>query len=65
MRGVLERSIIRGAGRPRRGLALALPLLLSACAGEHTGAVLTPAGVTVPAEAPRTTGRERGSDADH
>ncbi|MGU3538762.1 M48 family metalloprotease [Methylobacterium sp. A54F] len=65
MRGVLERSIIRGAGRPRRGLALALPLLLSACAGEHTGAVLTPAVVTVPAEAPRTTGRERGSDADH
>ena len=58
----------RGFLRARTdGIALAaLALLLSACAGEHTGAVLTPAAVTVPAEAPRTTGRERSaSDADH
>ena len=46
------------------GLA-ALAGLLGACAGEQTGTVLAPAAVRVPAEAPRTTGRERASDADH
>ncbi|HEX8417538.1 MAG TPA: M48 family metalloprotease [Methylobacterium sp.] len=45
---------------------LALALVLSACAGDQTGAILAPAAIAVPAEAPRTTGRERGgSDADH
>ena len=39
--------------------------LLGACAGEQTGAVLAPAAVRVPAQAPRTTGRERAGDADH
>ena len=50
-----------------QGLApLALALVLSACAGDQTGAILAPAAIAVPAEAPRTTGRERGgSDADH
>ena len=48
-----------------RTAALALALALGACAAEQTGAVLAPAAVRVPVEAPRTTGRERGSDADH
>lgn len=54
------------AGLGRRLPSLALALALSACAGEQTGAVLVPAAVTVPAEAPRTTGRARtATDADH
>ncbi|MGV7031246.1 M48 family metalloprotease [Methylobacterium symbioticum] len=43
----------------------ALALALSACAAEQTGAVLTPAVVRVPADAPRTTGRGASSDSDH
>ncbi|MBY0297338.1 MAG: M48 family metalloprotease [Methylobacterium sp.] len=47
--------------------ALAAGLIVAAagCAGDQTGAI-SPVAVTVPPEAPRTTGRERGgSDADH
>ena len=62
-------ACLRGRAAPPLGLGLAvlaLALALSACAGDHTGAVLTPVAVTVPAEAPRTTGRARTvSDADH
>ena len=60
-------GIGRGWGRAiGRGTAwIALALGLAACAGEQTGAVLTPAAVSVPAEAPRTTGRERSADSDH
>ena len=43
----------------------ALALALSACAAEQTGAVLAPAVVRVPAEAPRTTGRTASADSDH
>lgn len=45
--------------------ALLAVLGLAGCAAEQTGAVLAPAAVTVPAEAPRTTGRQRPSDSDH
>lgn len=57
----------RGDGRLRAPVGPALlALLLSACASDQTGSVLTPAAIAVPAEAPRTTGRERtASDADH
>ncbi|WP_375454082.1 M48 family metalloprotease [uncultured Methylobacterium sp.] len=65
----IDRAVGRsagGLGLARRPLGLALALALSACAGEQTGAVLVPAAVTVPAEAPRTTGRARtATDADH
>ena len=45
---------------------LLIALVLAACGADQTGAVLQPAAITVPAEAPRTTGRERtASDADH
>ncbi len=54
------------SGALRRLAPLALALLLSACAGDQTGAILAPAAITVPPEAPRVTGRERNtSDADH
>ncbi|GJE04548.1 M48 family metalloprotease [Methylobacterium isbiliense] len=47
------------------GLAAGLILAAAGCAGDQTGAI-SPVAVTVPPEAPRTTGRERGgSDADH
>ncbi len=39
--------------------------LLAGCAADQTGAVLTPAAITVPAEAPRTTGRRVADDGDH
>ncbi|MDP4021585.1 M48 family metalloprotease [Methylobacterium sp. NEAU 140] len=42
-----------------------LVLVLGGCAGEQTGAVLAPAAVRVPVEAPRVTGRDRAGDADH
>jgi predicted Zn-dependent protease len=54
------------SGGLRRLAPLTLALILSACAGDQTGAILSPAAITVPAEAPRVTGRERNaSDADH
>jgi predicted Zn-dependent protease len=58
------------ARRARRlaGLAgsLALAALLSGCAGDQTGSVITPAVIKVPEQAPKTTGRVRtGDDADH
>ncbi|WP_336487666.1 M48 family metalloprotease [Methylobacterium nigriterrae] len=71
MDGVAKRadgSGLRGGRSPARALAGAglLGLALSACAIDQTGAVLQPAAVTVPAEAPRTTGRARSvSDSDH
>jgi predicted Zn-dependent protease len=59
----------------RYGLAGHLPLgaaalcalagLLGACVADQTEATVRPAVVRVPAEAPRTTGRERVADADH
>ncbi|ACL60740.1 M48 family metalloprotease [Methylobacterium nodulans] len=65
MNGLFTR-IWPGAAATRRVAALVLILVAAGCAGEQTGA-LTPVAVTVPPEAPRTTGgRERGgSDADH
>ena len=48
-----------------RALVLMLAATLAGCAGDRTGSVIVPAAVTVPAEAPRTTGRERTADADH
>ncbi|WP_407519843.1 M48 family metalloprotease [Methylobacterium oryzisoli] len=46
-------------------LAAGLIVAAAGCAGDQTGAI-SPVAVTVPPEAPRTTGRERGgSDADH
>jgi predicted Zn-dependent protease len=57
---------LRLPARERGGLAGAalLAALLAGCAGEQ--AVVMPAAVTVPAEAPRTTGaRERPADGDH
>lgn len=60
-----ERFRIGGAaGRGAAGAAL-LCLALAGCAGDRTGSVIVPAAMTAPSEAPRTTGRERGSDADH
>ena len=58
-------------GRKRAAAHACLPLLaclaalLGACAGEQTGAILTPAAIKVPAEAPRATGRRVADDADH
>ncbi len=50
----------------RRGACLGLvALMLGACMAGQTGSVLAPEAVRVPAEAPRVTGRERASDADH
>lgn len=39
--------------------------LLAGCAADQTGAVLAPAAISVPAEAPRTTGRRFNDDGDH
>jgi predicted Zn-dependent protease len=47
------------------GLTGLVGLMLGACVAEQTGASLAPAAVRVPAEAPRVTGRERATDADH
>ncbi|MHC2018628.1 M48 family metalloprotease [Methylobacterium sp. CM6247] len=58
----------RGFWAGRSGLlisTLILPLLVG-CGADQTGALLQPAAIKVPVEAPRTTGRERtASDADH
>ncbi len=57
---------MRGGGGIRRVASLGLvALILGACVADQTGAVVAPAAVRVPAEAPKTTGRERVSDADH
>lgn len=54
------------ARRCARCLPILLAPLLSSCIADQTGAALQPAAMAVPAEAPRTTGRERtASDADH
>lgn len=45
--------------------ALAVLAALAACSSDQTGALVTLAAVGVPTEAPRTTGRDRGTDADH
>ncbi|MCJ2136500.1 M48 family metalloprotease [Methylobacterium sp. J-026] len=42
-----------------------LGLALGACVADQTAATVQPAVIRVPAEAPRTTGRERVADADH
>ena len=58
----------RALGRPRALAALVATLLatlLGSCAADQTGTVLAPAAIQVPAEAPRTTGRERTDEADH
>ncbi|QGY02084.1 M48 family metalloprotease [Methylobacterium mesophilicum SR1.6/6] len=57
----------RSAGRLLGGVTAlcALATLLGACVADQTGAVVQPAVVRVPAEAPRTTGRERVADSDH
>ena len=57
----------RTAGPVLGGLAAlcALAALLSACVADQTGATVQPAVIRVPAEAPRTTGRERVADSDH
>ena len=55
----------RWAARGRGTLcALALTLVVG-CSSDQTGALIAPAAVSVPADAPRITGRERGDDADH
>lgn len=60
-------ACVHGAGRRPRGAAAlgGLALLLGACVADQTEATVRPAVVRVPAEAPRTTGRERAADADH
>lgn len=59
-------DVIRGDVGFRRAACLGLvALLLGACVADQTGSVIAPAAVRVPAEAPRVTGRERASDADH
>ena len=57
----------RSTGRRLGGVAAlcALAGLLGACVADQTGATVQPAVVRVPAEAPRTTGRERAADSDH
>ncbi|KAA0121779.1 peptidase M48 [Methylobacterium sp. P1-11] len=56
-----------GSGRLPLGAAAlgGLALLLGACVADQTEATVRQAVVRVPAEAPRTTGRERAADADH
>ncbi|TXN22351.1 M48 family metalloprotease [Methylobacterium sp. WL9] len=50
----------------RRLMALAgLAAVLGGCAGDQTGTILTPAAISVPAQAPRTTGRRVADEADH
>jgi predicted Zn-dependent protease len=57
---------MRGGGGIRRAASLGLvALILGACVADQTGAVVAPAAVRVPAEAPKATGRERASDTDH
>lgn len=58
---------IRAAGRRPLGLVAlgGVALLLGACVADQTEPTVRPAVVRVPAEAPRTTGRERAADADH
>jgi len=59
---------IAGAACRHAGLCLVvlgLGALLSACAADQTGTVLSPAVIQVPQAAPRTTGRDRPDDADH
>jgi predicted Zn-dependent protease len=65
MGGITER--FRWAGRVPLGAAAfcALATLLGACVADQSEATVRPAVVRVPAEAPRTTGRERVADADH
>jgi predicted Zn-dependent protease len=69
MGGITER--MRVVGRRLRGLASAcsgaalLAVGLGACVADQATGPVTPAVVQVPAEAPRTTGRERAADADH
>lgn len=60
-------ACVHGAGRRPRGAAAlgGLALLLGACVADQTEATVRPAVVRVPAEAPRTTDRERAADADH
>jgi len=59
-------GLARGSAGAGRAAALLVSALLSGCIGDQTGATLQPAVVTVPAEAPRVTGRERtAADADH
>lgn len=63
-----ERRQRQGTGWRSGARAAACALvacLLSACAADQTGSVLTPAALQVPAEAPRTTGRRVADDADH
>jgi predicted Zn-dependent protease len=57
----------RTAGPVLGGLTAlcALAALLGACVADQTGATVQPAVIRVPAEAPRTTGRERVADSDH
>ncbi|GEP09222.1 M48 family metalloprotease [Methylobacterium gnaphalii] len=50
----------------RRLIALGgLAATLAGCAGEQTGTILAPATISVPAQAPRTTGRRMADEADH
>jgi len=57
---------MRGGVGIRRAASLGLAALaLSACVADQTGSVGTPRAVRVPAEAPRVTGRDRATDADH
>ncbi|MBP1181717.1 M48 family metalloprotease [Methylobacterium sp. PvR107] len=65
MGGITER--FRWAERVPLGAAAlcALAMLLGACVADQSEATVRPAVVRVPAEAPRTTGRERVADADH
>ncbi|WP_442785896.1 M48 family metalloprotease [Methylobacterium sp. C25] len=50
----------------RRLIALGgLAAALGGCAGEQTGTILAPATISVPAQAPRTTGRRMADEADH
>ncbi|MCJ2050131.1 M48 family metalloprotease [Methylobacterium sp. J-070] len=58
------RSAARRAGSVTAS-GLLLAGLLGACVADQGDATVRPAVVRVPAEAPRTTGRERVADADH
>lgn len=59
-------DVMRGLVGFRRAACLGLAALaLGACVADQTGSVSTPAAVRVPAGAPKVTGRERATDADH
>lgn len=56
----------RRLARPRAALLVTLlGTMLASCASDQTGAILKPAAIQVPTEAPRITGRRFNDEADH